>query len=233
MRWCLFDSTEGSSRGEWKFFSQRRGEIQYNHKMSSLFIVSAPSGAGKTSLVKALLETGIDLNLSVSHTTRQPRPSEVDGQDYFFVSRDRFKQMLARGEFLENAEVYGNLYGTSHYWVKETLAAGKDVLMEIDCQGAQQVRQVFPQAVSIFILPPSLASLEARLKQRGQDDPDIIARRLAAAREEVNQVSKFDYVVINNELGEALKDICCIIRAERLRIMRQLIKQRALVAQFA
>lgn len=200
--------------------------------MGSLFIVSAPSGTGKTSLVKALLQTGINLNLSISHTTRQPRPNEVNGQDYFFVSRDVFKQMLERGEFLENAEVYGNLYGTSRQWVKKTLASDQDVLMEIDCQGAQQVRQVFPQAVSIFILPPSLASLEARLKQRGQDDPEIIARRLAAAREEVSQVSKFDYVVINDQLDEALKDICCIIRAERLKIAHQLIRQRALVAQF-
>lgn len=195
--------------------------------------MSAPSGAGKTSLIKALLQTDINLNLSISHTTRPPRPNEVNGQDYFFVNRDIFQQMLERGEFLENAEVYGNLYGTSQYWIKETLASDQDVLMEIDCQGAEQVRQVFPQAVSIFILPPSLASLEARLKQRGQDDPEIIARRLAAVREEVSQVSKFDYVVINNELEEALKDICCIIRTERLKVAYQLVKQHALVAQFA
>lgn len=208
-------------------------EIQYNRKMSSLFIISAPSGAGKTSLIKALLQTNVNLSLSISHTTRQPRANEVNGQDYFFVSREIFQQMLKQGEFLESAEVYGNLYGTSQHWVTETMASGQDVLMEIDCQGAQQVRQAFPQAVSIFILPPSLASLEARLKQRGQDDPEIIARRLKAAREEVSQVSKFDYVVINNELEEALQDICCIIRAERLKIMRQLAKQYALVAQFS
>ncbi|SDH68351.1 MULTISPECIES: guanylate kinase [unclassified Nitrosomonas] len=200
--------------------------------MSSLFIISAPSGAGKTSLIKALLQTSINLSLSISHTTRQPRSNEVNGQDYFFVSRDVFKQMLERGEFLESAEVYGNLYGTSQHWVEETMALGQDVLMEIDCQGAQQIRQVFPQAVSIFILPPSLALLEARLKQRRQDDPETIARRLEAAREEIKQVNRFDYAVINNELDEALKDICCVIRAERLRIMHQLVKQRALVAQF-
>lgn len=200
--------------------------------MSSLFIISAPSGAGKTSLIKALLQASINLSLSISHTTRQPRSNEINGQDYFFVSRDIFKQMLERGEFLESAEVYGNLYGTSQHWVEETMALGQDVLMEIDCQGAQQIRQVFPQAVSIFILPPSLALLEDRLKQRRQDDPETIVRRLRAAREEVSQVDKFDYAVINNELDEALKDICCIIRAERLKIMHQLVKQRALVAQF-
>ncbi|WP_430232337.1 guanylate kinase [Nitrosomonas communis] len=201
--------------------------------MSSLFIISAPSGAGKTSLIKALLQTRMGLSLSISHTTRQPRPNEINGQDYFFIDRDIFNQMLERGEFLESAEVYGNLYGTSHPWVKETMASGQDVLMEIDCQGAQQVRQIFPEAVSIFILPPSLESLKARLQQRGQDDPVAIARRLKAVREEVGQVNKFDYAVVNNELDEALKDICCIIRAERLRMIHQLVKQHALLAQFA
>ncbi|SFL88646.1 guanylate kinase [Nitrosomonas communis] len=201
--------------------------------MSSLFIISAPSGAGKTSLIKALLKTRMGLSLSISHTTRQPRPNEINGQDYFFIDRDIFNQMLERGEFLESAEVYGNLYGTSYPWVKDTMASGQDVLMEIDCQGAQQVRQIFPEAVSIFILPPSLESLKARLQQRGQDDPGTIARRLKAVREEVSQVNKFDYAVINNELDEALKDICCIIRAERLRMMHQLVKQHVLLAQFA
>jgi guanylate kinase len=201
--------------------------------MSSLFIISAPSGTGKTSLIKALLQSRMGLSLSISHTTRQPRPNEINGQDYFFIDRDIFNQMLKRGEFLESAEVYGNLYGTSHHWVKETIASGQDVLMEIDCQGAQQVRQIFPEAVSIFILPPSLESLKARLQQRGQDDPVAIARRLKAVREELSQVNKFDYAVVNNELDEALKDICCIIRAERLRMMHQLAKQHALLAQFA
>ncbi|AKH38827.1 MULTISPECIES: guanylate kinase [Nitrosomonas] len=201
--------------------------------MSSLFIISAPSGAGKTSLIKALLQTRMGLSLSISHTTRQPRPNEINGQDYFFIDRDIFNQMLERGEFLESAEVYGNLYGTSHHWVKETMASGQDVLMEIDCQGTQQVRQIFPEAVSIFILPPSLESLKARLQQRGQDDPVAIARRLKAVREEVGQVNKFDYAVVNNELDKALKDICCIIRAERLRMMHQLVKQHTLLAQFA
>ncbi len=200
--------------------------------MSSLIIISAPSGTGKTSIVSALTESDSQLSLSVSHTTRRPRPNEVEGQDYYFVDRDIFQAMVNRGEFLESAEVYGNLYGTSHKWVKECLASGRDILMEIDYQGAQQVRKAFPQAISIFILPPSYAQLEERLKQRGQDDQKTISRRLANVREEVSHLNEFDYVVVNNELQEAIKDVNCIIKAERLRIMRQLITQRTLVAQF-
>lgn len=200
--------------------------------MSSLIIISAPSGTGKTSIVSALTESDSQLSLSISHTTRRPRPNEIDGQDYYFVDRDVFQTMLSRGEFLESAEVYGNLYGTSHKWVKESLASGQDVLMEIDFQGAQQVRKIFPQAISIFILPPSYEKLEERLKQRGQDDQKTISRRLASAREEVSHLNEFDYVVVNGDLQEAIKDVSCIIRAERLRIMRQLVNQRTLVAQF-
>lgn len=200
--------------------------------MSSLIIISAPSGTGKTSIVSALTESDSQLSLSVSHTTRRPRPNEVEGQDYYFVDRDIFQAMVNRGEFLESAEVYGNLYGTSHKWVKESLASGRDILMEIDYQGAQQVRKAFPQAISIFILPPSYTQLEERLKQRGQDDQKTISRRLANVREEVSHLNEFDYIVVNNELQEAIKDVNCIIKAERLRIMRQLINQRTLVAQF-
>lgn len=200
--------------------------------MSSLIIISAPSGTGKTSIVSALTESDSQLSLSISHTTRRPRPNEIDGQDYYFVDRGVFQTMLSRGEFLESAEVYGNLYGTSHKWVKESLASGQDVLMEIDFQGAQQVRRIFPQAISIFILPPSYEQLEERLKQRGQDDQKTISRRLASAREEVSHLNEFDYVVVNGNLQEAIKDVSCIIRAERLRIMRQLVNQRTLVAQF-
>lgn len=200
--------------------------------MSSLIIISAPSGTGKTSIVSALTESDSQLSLSISHTTRRPRPNEIDGQDYYFVDRDVFQTMLSRGEFLESAEVYGNLYGTSHKWVKESLASGQDVLMEIDFQGAQQVRKIFPQAISIFILPPSYEKLEERLKQRGQDDQKTISRRLASAREEVSHLNEFDYVVVNGDLQEAIKDVSCIIRAERLRIMRQLVNHRTLVAQF-
>lgn len=200
--------------------------------MSSFIIISAPSGTGKTSIVNALIEFDSQLSLSVSHTTRRPRPNEVEGQDYHFIDRDIFQAMTDRGEFLESAEVYGNLYGTSHQWIKESLASGRDVLMEIDYQGARQVRKIFPQAISIFILPPSYAQLEERLKQRGGDDQKTISRRLATVREEVSHLNEFDYVVINNELQEAIKDVNCIIRAERLRVMRQLINQRTLVAQF-
>jgi len=200
--------------------------------MSSLIIISAPSGTGKTSIVSALTESDSQLSLSISHTTRKPRPNEVEGQDYYFIDRDIFQAMANRGEFLESAEVYGNLYGTSHKWVKESLASGQDVLMEIDYQGAQQVRKTFPQVISIFILPPSYEQLEERLKQRGQDDQKTISRRLATVREEVSHLNEFDYVVINNELQEAIKDVKCIIRAERLRVMRQLLNQRTLVAQF-
>lgn len=200
--------------------------------MSSLIIISAPSGTGKTSIVSALTESDSQLSLSISHTTRRPRPNEVEGQDYYFVDRDVFQAMVNRGEFLESAEVYGNLYGTSHKWVKESLASGQDVLMEIDYQGAQQIRKAFPQAISIFILPPSYEQLEERLKQRGQDDQKTISRRLATVREEISHLNEFDYVVINNDLQEAIQDVSCIIRAERLRIMRQLLNQRTLVAQF-
>ncbi|MEK7792787.1 MAG: guanylate kinase, partial [Pseudomonadota bacterium] len=177
-----------------------------------LFIISAPSGTGKTSLVKALLQADPDLSLSISHTSRPPRAEEINGRDYHFVSEATFRQMLIRGEFLESAEVYGNLYGTSQKWILEAMKSGRDILLEIDCQGAKQVRQIFPQAVGIFILPPSAETLEIRLKKRGQDNIDVIQKRLTAAREEVSHVSEFDYVIINNKLEEALGDLTCIVR---------------------
>lgn len=199
----------------------------------SLFIISAPSGAGKTSLVKALLQSGLNLSLSISHTTRPPRSEEVNGRDYHFVGMDMFQNMLRNGEFLESAEVYGNLYGTSQKWINETVAAGQDILLEIDCQGAHQVQQIFPRAVAIFILPPSIDALETRLKTRGQDNPNVIQKRLAAAREEVSHINEFDYVIVNNQLDEALSDLLCVIKAERLRKERQLLKYRSLMAQLA
>lgn len=199
----------------------------------SLFIISAPSGAGKTSLVRALLQSGLSLSLSISHTTRLPRSEEVNGRDYHFVSMDIFQTMLGNGEFLESAEVYGNLYGTSQKWINEAVAAGQDILLEIDCQGAHQVQRIFPCAVAIFVLPPSIDALEMRLKTRGQDNPDVIQKRLAAAREEVSHIHEFDYVIVNSDLDKALGDLLCIIRAERLRRDRQLLKHRSLMDQLS
>ncbi|MCH9638393.1 MAG: guanylate kinase [Betaproteobacteria bacterium] len=196
-----------------------------------LFIISAPSGTGKTSLVRALLKTDVNLKLSISHTSRPLRSDEVDGRDYHFVSEEIFKQKLLRGEFLESAEVYGNLYGTSQTWINETMAAGYDILLEIDCQGATQVRKIYPQAIGIFILPPSSETLATRLKTRAQDESTVIEKRLAAAREEVSHVCEFDYVIINNKLEEAVNDLTCIVRSEHLKKERQLVDQHALITQ--
>lgn len=196
-----------------------------------LFVISAPSGTGKTSLVKALLQTDPRLNLSISHTSRLPRSSEVDGHDYHFISETDFKQMEQKGEFLESAKVYGNFYGTSKKWINKTINAGHDILLEIDCQGAKQVHHHFPQSISIFILPPSPEALEIRLNARGQDNLDVIKQRLAAAREEVSHINEFDYVIINEELDVALNDLTSIVRAERLRLARQLINHSKLIAE--
>lgn len=181
-----------------------------------LFIVSAPSGAGKTSLVGALLAADSSVKLSISHTTRPPRPGEVDGRNYHFVTRPDFEAMLARAEFLESALVHGNYYGTSQGWIDAQRAAGSDILLEIDWQGAQQVRRRMPGAVGIFILPPSLAVLEERLRGRGQDSPGVIASRLQAARAEIEHANEYDYVIINNHFDDACADLRAIVRAARL-----------------
>ncbi len=188
----------------------------------TLYIVSSPSGGGKTSLVKALLEAEPDVRLSVSYTTRPPRPGEVNGRDYHFVSREAFERMLGAAEFLESAEIYGNRYGTSQKWIEAERAAGRDVLLEIDWQGARQVRRLMPHAVSIFVLPPSLEVLEGRLKGRGQDSAEVIARRLTAAREEMGHAPEYDYVIINEEFSRAALDLRSIVRAERLKAAPQL-----------
>ncbi len=188
----------------------------------SLFIVSAPSGGGKTSLVKKLLESEPDVALSVSHTTRPPRPGEVDGQHYHFVTLPEFEEMLAADGFLENATIYDHRYGTSREGIEEELDRGRDVLLEIDWQGAQQVRKLMPGVVGIFITPPSLDILKARLMNRGQDAADVIARRLAAAEEEIGHAGEYDYVIINEDFNRAALDLRSIIRAERLRPSRQL-----------
>ena len=183
----------------------------------ALLIVSAPSGAGKTSLVRALLKKDPWVQLSISHTTRAPRPGEVDGHDYHFVDVPRFRAMRELDEFLEWAEVHGNYYGTSSAWVEKQLRGEHDVVLEIDWQGARQVRRVFPEATGIFVLPPSLQELERRLAARGQDQPPVIARRVAAAKDEMRHAAEFDYVVTNKDFEEALSDLLAIVRSLRLR----------------
>ena len=187
----------------------------------NLYVVAAPSGAGKTTLVRLLLERQAQIRLSVSHTTRAPRPGEENGRAYNFVATDEFRAMIARGDFLEWAEVHGNLYGTSRRWIEEQMTADQDVLLEIDWQGAQQVRALFPQAIAIFILPPSLEELERRLTVRGTDIAETISRRVAAAHAEMRHVGEFDYVIINDQLNQALEDLCAIAHASRLRLQVQ------------
>ena len=197
-----------------------------------LYIVSAPSGAGKTSLVKALLKTDPAIRLSVSYTTRPPRPGETDGRDYHFVNHERFEIMLAEGEFLEHAEVYGNFYGTSKGSIGRDLNAGRDVLLEIDWQGAAQVRQHFPQSASIFILPPSFNALRTRLAGRGQDSDEVIERRLAAAAHDVAHADAFDYIIVNDDFDHDLQDLVAITRSIRLEAARQLKRHTALFEEF-
>jgi guanylate kinase len=197
-----------------------------------LFIVSSPSGGGKTSLVKTLLEAEPQLRLSVSYTTRPPRPGEEDGRDYHFVSAPVFERMLEAGEFLESAVIYGNRYGTSQKLIEREQAQGRDVVLEIDWQGAQQIRRAMRQVVSVFILPPSPEVLEARLRARGQDSEDVVARRLASAREEISHVSEYEYVIINDDFNRAAQDLRSIIRAERLKLARQLARNVNLVNRY-
>ena len=196
-----------------------------------LFILSAPSGTGKTSLTKSLLRKDINLWLSISYTSRLMRPSEVEGHDYFFVERNVFEQMLGDGEFIESAEIYGNLYGTSQKWINEAISSGKDILLEIDGQGARQVRKIFSDVVSIFVLPPSLEVLENRLKDRNQDSKEVIAKRMAAAKEEISHVSEYDYVIINDNIDIALRDLVSVVQSERLRASAQLARYHDLVTQ--
>ena len=197
-----------------------------------LYIVSAPSGAGKTSLVKALLKTDPAIRLSVSYTTRAPRPGETDGRDYHFVDRHRFELMLAEGEFLEHAEVYGNFYGTSKGSISRDLNAGHDILLEIDWQGAAQVKHHFPESTSIFILPPSFNALRSRLKGREQDSDEVIERRLAAAAHDVAHADAFDYIMVNDDFDHALLDLVAITRSVRLEAARQLDRHAMLFDEF-
>jgi len=187
----------------------------------TLFVVSAPSGAGKTSLVKALIESTPNIHVSMSHTTRQQRPGEENGVNYFFVDQTRFSAMLNDNAFLEHAEVFGNLYGTSKQTVADKLQSGMDVVLEIDWQGAQQIRRQAPEAVSLFILPPSREVLEQRLIGRGQDPAEVIRKRMAQATEQVSHHVEFDYLVINDNFDKALREMQAVVLAQRLRINKQ------------
>jgi len=198
----------------------------------SLFVVVAPSGAGKTSLVDALLKREPNIRLSISHTTRKPREGESQGREYHFIERARFKAMIAAGDFLEHANVYGNYYGTSRRWIEEQIAGDHDVLLEIDWQGAAQVRRLFPHVVGIFILPPSLGELRRRLEARGKDSAEAIARRMASAREEISHVLEFEYIIINERFDSALDDLIAIVRAARLSRAQQSHRLSKLINEF-
>ena len=184
-----------------------------------LFVISAPSGAGKTSLVRALLERHPELKVSISHTTRKPRPQEVEGREYYFVSRPDFQRLVAQGQFLEHAQVFDNYYGTGRQTVEELLRSGTDVVLEIDWQGAQQVRKAMPECITIFILPPSRQALQERLERRQTDSTETIARRLRDAVGDMRHASEFDYIVVNDRFEQALHDLASVVagRGESLR----------------
>ena len=195
----------------------------------TLFIVAAPSGAGKSSIVNAVLARDPNICLSISFTSRQPRPGERHAEHYHFVGKDEFEAMVAEGDFFEHALVHGDWKGTARQSVEPQLAAGKDVLLEIDWQGARQVRSKVPGAVSVFILPPSRQALEQRMRARGQDSDEVIARRLAAAREEMSHYDEFDYVIVNEVFEVAVEEMCAIFRASRLRLEPQQQRHAALI----
>ncbi len=197
------------------------------NQTSILFIVSAPSGAGKTSLLRELFNQDPRLALSVSHTTRAMRPGEQDGVHYHFVDVPTFQSLVAEGAFIEHAQVFDNYYGTSERAVREQLAAGQDVVVEIDWQGARQVRERFPDAVSIFIAPPSIEALRERLGGRGQDSEAVIERRMRDARSELSHYPEYDYLVINDVFEQALRELAAIVGAERLRTPRQAARHQA------
>ncbi|MDV7104171.1 guanylate kinase [Vibrio sp. TH_r3] len=192
----------------------------------TLYIVSAPSGAGKSSLISALLETNptYAMKVSVSHTTRGMRPGEEDGVHYHFIQKDKFEELIENDEFLEYAEVFGNYYGTSRIWIEENLQKGIDVFLDIDWQGARQIRQRMPQAKSIFIIPPSNGELERRLNARGQDSEAVIAKRMSEAKAEMSHFNEYDYLIVNDDFDASLMDFKAIIRAERLKEDKQATK---------
>lgn len=190
-------------------------------EQGTLYVISAPSGAGKTSLVAEMLRQDSKLGVSVSHTTRPMRAGEEDGVNYHFVSREVFEAMIDRGDFLEHADVFGNYYGTSQVWVKERLTKGEDVILEIDWQGAEQVRRLMPECVGIFIVPPSPEALRERLTGRGTDEQDVVERRLREAAQECSHAVEFDFLVVNDQFDTALEDLLSIVRCQRLRMTAQ------------
>ncbi len=196
----------------------------------TLYVIAAPSGTGKTTLVKALISSLPAITVSISHTTRPKRPAEVDGVNYYFIDPAQFQEMIAHHDFLEHATVFNHSYGTSRSWVEKTLKQGIDVILEIDWQGCQQVQGLFPECISIFILPPSLTDLAERLKNRAQDSPDIIQQRLADAHETVSRIHEFQYVIINADFDHALADLKAIIIANRLLQKKQILKLDKLLA---
>ncbi len=202
-----------------------------NPTRGNFYILAAPSGAGKTSLVKALAKSMDNFKISISHTTRPPRPGEQDGVDYHFIDDAQFKQMVAEKKFLEHAEVFGCCYGTSHEWVLQQLDKGIDILLEIDWQGARQIRQEFPAAVSIFVLPPSMSVLRERLEQRNQDNSAIITQRMAQAQTEMMHYHEFDYLVINDDFDVAFDDVRSIVQSKRLKCAVQAAVHQKLLAE--
>lgn len=192
--------------------------------IGTLFIFSAPSGAGKTSLVTSLLACTQHIGVSVSHTTRAPRPGEVDGKNYHFVSKEEFIRMAGEGAFLEHAQVFDNYYGTSQAWVEAELEAGRDVILEIDWQGAQQVRRLIKDTVNVFIAPPSISALRERLRNRKQDDEEIIERRMREARNEMSHFVEYDYLIINDDFDNTLQELRSIVIARRHRLTAQQVR---------
>ena len=198
----------------------------------NLFVIAAPSGAGKTSLVAALLEQDPNIRLSISYTTRSPRAGEANGREYHFVDHPAFERMIAAGDFLEHANVYGNYYGTSRRWIEEQLEGDHDVLLEIDWQGARQVKKLFPHMVGISIVPPSLGELRKRLQGRGKDAPEVIEKRMSTAREELSHVLEFSYIIVNERFEAALSDLQAVVRASRVTCDQQRVRLAKLIDEF-
>lgn len=204
--------------------------LTVDNPVGCLFIVSAPSGGGKTSLVQQLITNLNQIEMSVSHTTRPKRPGEVNGVDYFFVTPQEFQRMVEADAFVEHAQVFDHQYGTSTAQIIGRLQQGMDLVLDIDWQGAQQIKHAFPEAVRVFILPPSLEVLRERLVNRQQDNEHVIARRMQCAQDEMQHVTEFDYVIVNDSFDTAAQELVTIVLAERLRLMRQLVKQRKLLS---